>query len=1393
MSDPNRSDRHGRVPSVSDDEIRTAVAARLQRADAGPGTTGDEEGQPSPGSATGVSQETSDANFSTETGLGGDDPGGSESKDSPGEAEPDDTTRPFIKITPAREQVTPGHVIKALYGLYRTGSGRQMPFGLEQRLSFVSTHLTFEFLIHKPRATQQFDFYLGVRPYEREAFETLAANVRAMYPESFRFEIVPFSVAEVFEPSKSGETAQLDAFEGINELGQLKGFEPLDIDADHLLTEAGASDSEEQEPPELVRWHGVETKNNDWMTLLSRFSELALDADDGYRSPLSVLLEQALATDEPFVYQVVFRPKHDWTKDAERHKRNLKMGTTGMWSAFKQEAAATLLGTSEEERRQRHRPDTPEQIGGTISGPDASGQSTQHSRMGQVDLKQPAVTFDVSIRAAGDTTAIGGIAGAFTALSGPYYGIEGSVLGDDGREYRQLTEAGLGQIGFRERFGDDTPIIVASPDELANFVTVPSTGALPKPSRGASGGTPDVRSPLTATNEELLRSFNTGMCIGEAETAALSRPNIPIHLTAEQLTHHVLRASTTGSGKTTAMVNDALTAYEELDGPTVIFDKKGGSMATEYKRAHFHRFGNLDDIVHLPVPGPNGELPAFPFFDIRPQLSAGISREAAVQEKVDRYNELLAYVLGEEQHNQAFVAQEILSNLIVALFDPIHGEDAYAISDLLSAATQMQEAVPEMQRAQRTGEKIQADEYLPEVVDTDLNIALERHFSAEPRRFATSIDAVLNRITKLRERDFIWRMLNFVPEWDENAETYADGQMLFDLDALLDSRKVVLIDTGDLRPASSNLFTVLMLDYLWSWVRLRKRWGRDVPGPADGYCVNLIIDEAAPVLKASLVRNEMIPDAREFALAFEVIVHFPEQVKRDALDTRAYKEILRNINTKLIGKLAIDDELATTLFHEDLDAEGLANRIASLPRGEWLAQLPDTGFMTDTPELVTLKPLPIPPGHSDSDDPVDAGTHRPDSGDPGSPGQTFQEADHLQWSRTRFTYCLLPGVNCPPDAAQRTARWRAGVTNTGGGDDDASATVEPAETASDIDPSNGVDEDTDDKSPSEQSGTQGPETDARGPSRSGGASNRYGTVLGTGTTSSTNGTDRPAGNTSDRTSGKARSGRDSSGRDSAESNDDASPPDASRNSSGDDLTEHERRFLRNVIAALNGELDAYELTESMTIIRNRSGSNIDEDKLVKQGYLENPYVGTRKYYYVTEKGQQAVDRKLYTGRDYGDLHEKVHHKVFTECFARYLEQTESQHVEKYYEPMGGGMVFDVAGFVDLPGGQRNLTAIGEVVTAVKPERVVKHYDDFAQYDGVTKHWVVKDIDVTHDFVRALHDAGRVETVPPKSLQNHTRIAETVFGEHGESQIHSGSDIVEAVRAFTAESEDGAID
>ncbi|MFC7257516.1 hypothetical protein [Haloplanus litoreus] len=58
----------------------------------------------------------------------------------------------------------------------------------------------------------------------------------------------------------------------------------------------------------MVRWGGVETKNNDWMTLLSQFSEVSVDIEEAFRSPLSVLLEQATETNEPFLFQAVFTP-----------------------------------------------------------------------------------------------------------------------------------------------------------------------------------------------------------------------------------------------------------------------------------------------------------------------------------------------------------------------------------------------------------------------------------------------------------------------------------------------------------------------------------------------------------------------------------------------------------------------------------------------------------------------------------------------------------------------------------------------------------------------------------------------------------------------------------------------------------------------------------------------------------------------------------------------------------------------------------------------------------------------------------------------------------------------------------------------------------------------------
>jgi len=101
-------------------------------------------------------------------------------------------------------------------------------------------------------------------------------------------------------------------------------------------------------------------------------------------------------------------------------------------------------------------------------------------------------------------------------------------------------------------------------------------------------------------------------------------------------------------------------------------------------------------------------------------------------------------------------------------------------------------------------------------------------------------DAVLNRIRKLKERDFIWDMLSFDvadEHWDHEAGWY-DREVvpMLDLKSVLNSDKVILIDTGDIHGESSKMFTVLFLSHLWTSVR--SIW---TPND-DDYIANVIIE-----------------------------------------------------------------------------------------------------------------------------------------------------------------------------------------------------------------------------------------------------------------------------------------------------------------------------------------------------------------------------------------------------------------------------------------------------------------------------------------------------------------------------------------------------------------------
>lgn len=58
---------------------------------------------------------------------------------------------------------------------------------------------------------------------------------------------------------------------------------------------------------------------------------------------------------------------------------------------------------------------------------------------------------------------------------------------------------------------------------------------------------------------------------------------------------------------------------------------------------------------------------------------------------MDHYFQVLYFALGKDTVDQAFVANEILTNLIKACFDPVYGSDHFSIGELLETAQNFQE------------------------------------------------------------------------------------------------------------------------------------------------------------------------------------------------------------------------------------------------------------------------------------------------------------------------------------------------------------------------------------------------------------------------------------------------------------------------------------------------------------------------------------------------------------------------------------------------------------------------------------------------------------------------------------------------------------------------------
>jgi len=828
---------------------------------------------------------------------------------------------------------------------------------------------------------------------------------------------------------KDGKAIKVDPSSKLDEVDSKIELERPTFTDDRKIL---ARPSRDEVEPTAVRWQGLGVRSGDWMTTL-RSDDTAKTEDTSspyYPKPTVVgeLLTQLSEIETPVVLQVVFERKTNWKSKAMGRKSDLKNGE----DTIIQSAVSAVTGPT-----------------------DGENQSTDvRKRINLIEEKNPKRTFDVNIRAVGVDPERSGpsrldeeedgedirtkaeedlrkLVPAFDPIDGQYYQIEGTLVDDCGkvvgttpstprdelnylldRELRtsdkseSLLEKTVGSSLYRSE-------IVLNARELADIITIPAGEEMPKQAFRGTRVKHEEENPLPRPNPEILEGFSEGMAVGCPLDENRNVIKDPVRIPAKLLETHYARFATTGFGKSIATNNDILTIHEATPGPEILIDPKGDGMCDRYLEAHFARFDSLDDIYYFNVPE---DLPAIAFFDIRPLLAQGRSREDAIQDKVDHFHEIMRMVMGDAYDN-AYVAIMVLSFLIKAMFDPEYGVDAFTLDDLYEQALRMQRE----ERVPRISEDRQ-----------EVEQSLSRHFDNEEGSFKETMTAVLNRLDKLREDTHLYRMFNHLPKWDYEQQRYSSTTPSLLFQEFFDDDVVVLFDIGDLRPNAARAMTLVLLSGLWDDIRERDK-------ETDYPLVNLIIEEAAPYAATDLMTEHMLPKARAFNLSLGLIMQYPGQVKAE--NERTYDEIRNNVHSTMFGKIEDDQDIANALATQDLDPVTLKTKLTSMRKGEWLVDLPGSEFDIPEPSPFSIKALPIPDGHPESKNPLD-----------GKDIRKFERA-HLPRCRSRVQdrYSIQRRVRDRDEAIESSKTAPATATGSSSGEADETAeseAVTETETAS---------------------------------------------------------------------------------------------------------------------------------------------------------------------------------------------------------------------------------------------------------------------------------------------------------------------------------------------------------
>jgi hypothetical protein len=371
-------------------------------------------------------------------------------------------------------------------------------------------------------------------------------------------------------------------------------------------------------------------------------------------------------------------------------------------------------------------------------------------------------------------------------------------------------------------------------------------------------------------------------------------------LPAKTLLRHLLITGSTGSGKSTTATWVLESAVTATEGPVIAIDPKG-DWSTELARTHAARHNTLDDVLYFE----GGQfLPAISYFDVRSDIQSGRARHRAVQAIANQFLDLIEHLIPDDM--TAIRAPDVIEYLILALFDPVDGDDAFSIDDLVTA----------VQRLRETGQT-------PSVSAGWMT----RLLAGLPGQMDQRQEQIVGGATTRVER--VYGDGDLRPMFRNVAATPTDA---FRFDPILDRDVLVVFDMGGLDTRGQTALANTLLSLLWrALVRQRGTTGNTPPQ------ITIAIDEV-PQLGINNRLSQLLGLSRGYGLGVVPMLQFPKQADRHSDESGLYRELLNNCHSILAGGIPADELLAKRLAVREMNEAEAQNRLGSLRQDRWLLQ-----------------------------------------------------------------------------------------------------------------------------------------------------------------------------------------------------------------------------------------------------------------------------------------------------------------------------------------------------------------------------------------------------------------------------------------------------------------------